>query len=57
MSLSGVQKQEIIGEYEQNICVKFGGITQADAKNSLELFMNQVMPVLRAEAPDALNVA
>ena len=51
------QRQEVIGEYEQNICVKFGGITQAEAKNSLELFMKEVMTVLRPGAAGSLNVA
>jgi len=51
------QRQQVIGEYEQNICVKFGGINQSDAKNSLQLFMKQVMPVLRADYSDSVNVA
>ncbi len=51
------QRQEVIGEYEQNICVKFGGIDQLGAKNSLALFMQQVMPILRHESADSPSVA
>lgn len=35
-------RQSIIGKYEQNICVRFGGIKQDLAINTLNLFMNKV---------------
>jgi alkanesulfonate monooxygenase SsuD/methylene tetrahydromethanopterin reductase-like flavin-dependent oxidoreductase (luciferase family) len=42
-------RQSVIGEYEQNICVKFGGIKQEDAVSSLKLFMSEVVPEFRSE--------
>jgi alkanesulfonate monooxygenase SsuD/methylene tetrahydromethanopterin reductase-like flavin-dependent oxidoreductase (luciferase family) len=43
------RRRAIIGDYEQNICVKFGGNTQESAINTLELFMGKVLPALRAK--------
>ena len=40
-------RQSVLGNYEQNVCVRFGGIEQADAKRGLELFMKEVVPELR----------
>lgn len=51
------QRQSVIGDYEQNIAVKYGGIAQAQAKQSLELFMQEVAPAVRDQTSESLHVA
>ncbi|MEE4145221.1 MAG: LLM class flavin-dependent oxidoreductase [Halieaceae bacterium] len=40
-------RRDVIGDYELNVCARFGGLTIEEATNSLSLFGRHVLPVLR----------
>jgi hypothetical protein len=39
-------RREVIGDFELNVCARFGGLTIEEATGSLELFGTQVLPAL-----------
>ena len=40
-------RRDVIGDYELNVCARFGGLTIDQARSSLDLFGAQVLPSLR----------
>ena len=44
------RRRAVVGDFELNVCLRFAGLSGADAMASMELFGREVLPALRAGA-------